>query len=48
MGTPAKTALKSQELFTEIAKNIFQDFCKYKLIKTKKGGEMLRPETLNI
>ena len=47
METSAKTGLNAQELFAEAAKILFEDYCKYKIIKTKKEGEVLRPEELN-
>ena len=45
METSAKTGFNTQELFAEAAKLLFQDYCKYKVIKTKKEGEQLKPET---
>ena len=45
METSAKTGLNAQELFAEAAKLLFQDYCKYKVIKSKKEGEQLKAET---
>jgi GTPase SAR1 family protein len=45
METSAKTGMNAQELFAEAAKLLFQDYCKYKVIKSKKEGEQLKPET---
>ena len=47
METSAKTGMNATELFAEAAKLLFQDYCKYKVIKSKKEGEQLKVETLN-
>ena len=36
METSAKTGLNAKELFAEAAKLLFQDYCKYKVVKSKK------------
>ena len=44
METSAKTGLNAQELFAEAAKLLYKDYCKYKVIKSKKEGEQLKAE----
>lgn len=44
METSAKTGINAQELFTEAAKLLFRDYCKYNKIKIKKEGESLKIE----
>ncbi len=46
METSAKTGLNAKELFAEAAKLLFQDYCKYKVVKSKKEGEQLRAENI--
>ena len=46
METSAKTGMNAQELFAEAAKLLFQDYCKYKVVKSKKEGEQLSPESV--
>jgi len=46
METSAKTGMNAQELFAEAAKLLFQDYCKYKVVKSKKEGEQLNPESV--
>ena len=45
METSAKTGMNAQELFAEAAKLLYQDYTKYKNVKTKKETEQLRAET---
>ncbi len=47
METSAKTGMNAQELFAEAAKLLFEDYCKYKIVKSKKEGETLKPEKMN-
>ena len=47
METSAKTGMNAQELFAEAAKLLFNDYCKYKVVKSKKEGETIKPENLN-
>ena len=42
METSAKTGMNAQELFAEAAKLLFEDYCKYKIVKSKKEGEQLK------
>ena len=44
METSAKTGFNPKELFAEAAKILFNDYCKYKIIKSNKNGEILRIE----
>jgi len=46
METSARTGMNAQELFAEAAKLLFQDYCKYKVVKSKKEGEQLSPESV--
>ena len=46
METSAKTGMNAQELFAEAAKLLFEDYCKYKIVKSKKEGETLKPEKM--
>ena len=45
METSAKTGMNAQELFAEAAKLLYKDYSKYKIIKSRKEGEQLKPET---
>ena len=45
METSAKTGMNAQELFAEAAKLLYQDYTKYKNVKSKKETEQLRHET---
>ena len=44
METSAKTGFNAKELFAEAAKILFNDYCKYKVIKSNKSGEILKIE----
>ena len=44
METSAKTGMNAQELFAEAAKILFKDYCKYKVFKSTKTGEILKIE----
>jgi GTPase SAR1 family protein len=45
METSAKTGMNAQELFIEAAKILFNDYSKYKLVRSKReGGEVLKSE----
>ena len=44
METSAKTGFNAKELFAEAAKILFNDYCKYKVIKSTKSGEILKIE----
>ena len=44
METSAKTGFNAKELFAEAAKVLFKDYCKYKIVKSAKSGEILRIE----
>ena len=44
METSAKTGFNAKELFAEAAKLLFNDYCKYKIVKSTKSGEILRIE----
>ena len=44
METSAKTGLNARELFAEAAKVLFKDYCKYKIVKSKREGEVLKAE----
>ena len=44
METSAKTGMNAQELFVEAAKILFNDYAKYKLVRNKREGEVLKSE----
>ena len=44
METSAKTGFNAKELFAEAAKILFKDYCKYKVFKSTKTGEILKIE----
>ena len=44
METSAKTGFNAKELFAEAAKILFNDYCKYKVFKSAKTGEILKIE----
>ena len=44
METSAKTGMNAQELFIEAANLLFQDYCKYTNVQSKKEGEHLISE----
>ena len=47
METSAKTGFNAKELFAEAAKVLFNDYCKYKIIKKKKTGAILKIENID-
>ena len=48
METSAKTGMNAQELFAEAAKLLYTGYSKYKIVKTKREGEVLKPETKEV
>ena len=44
METSAKTGINTKELFVEVAKLLYTDFCKFKVQKKEGEGEKLRPK----
>ena len=47
METSAKTGFNAKELFAEAAKVLFNDYCKYKVIKSPKTGAILKIENID-
>ncbi len=47
METSAKTGFNAKELFAEAAKVLFNDYCKYKIIRSPKNGQILKIEELD-
>ena len=46
--TSAKTGFNTEELFVQAAKLLYTDYSKYKIVKTKREGEILKPETKEV
>ena len=46
METSAKEGINTNELFVEVAKLLYKDYCKYN-VKNKKEGEEASPKKLN-
>ena len=47
METSAKTGFNAKELFAEAAKILFNDYSKYKIIRSPKNGEILKIENID-
>ena len=47
METSAKTGFNAKELFAEAAMLLFNDYSKYKIIKSPSNGEILKIEKVN-
>ena len=47
METSAKTGFNAKELFAEAAKVLFNDSCKYKIMKSPKTGAILKIENID-
>ena len=45
--TSAKTGFNAKELFAEAAKLLFNDYSKYKIIRSPKSGEILKIENID-
>ena len=47
METSAKTGFNAKELFAEAAKVLFNDYSRYKIIRSAKNGQILKIEELD-
>ena len=47
METSAKTGFNAEELFAEAAKILYNDYCKYKIIRSSTTGAILKIENID-